>query len=170
MPEFRVINSLRDIEKQQWDVCFPGAVEDYNYLLAIEESALEGFSFRYLTAWNGSVLQSATPMFLTNYSLDTTLQGAGKKLIHGINNALPKLLTLRLACLGSPCTEHGAIGFHPQLDEQEKRALIADLLVCFETMRNHNRAACSVSRIFRSRFNGASANSSKPRDSAPCRE
>ena len=52
MPEFRVINSLRDIEKQQWDVCFPGAVEDYNYLLAIEESALAGFLFRYLTAWN----------------------------------------------------------------------------------------------------------------------
>jgi len=133
MPEFRVINSLQDIDKQQWDACFPDEVENYDYLLAIEESALTGFSFRYLTAWNGSVLQSAIPMFLTNYSLDTTLQGAGKKLIHGINNALPKLLTLRLACLGSPCTEHGAIGFHPQLDEQEKRALIADLLVCFET-------------------------------------
>jgi uncharacterized protein len=133
MPEFRVINSLHDIEKQQWDVCFPGEVENCDYLLAIEESALAGFLFRYVTAWNGGVLQSATPMFLTDYSLDTTLQGAGRKLLRGIKNALPKLLTLKLACLGSPCTEHGAIGFHPRLDEQEKRELIADLLICFET-------------------------------------
>jgi predicted N-acyltransferase len=133
MAEFHVINSLHDIERQQWDVCFPGEVENYDYLLAIEESALEGFSFRYLTAWNGSVLQSASPMFLTDYSLDTTLQGAGKKLLCRIKNALPKLLTLKLACLGSPCTEHSAIGFHPQLDEQDKRELIAGLLTCFES-------------------------------------
>jgi len=133
MAELRVINSLHDIDKQQWDVCFPGEVESYDYLLAIEESALAGFSFRYLTSWNGNLLQSATPMFLTNYTLDTTLQGPGKKLIRGINIALPKLLTLRLACLGSPCTEHGAFGFHPQLGEQEKRALIADLLIGLET-------------------------------------
>jgi len=133
MPEFRVINSLHDIDRRQWDLCFSGEVESYNYLLAIEESALAGFSFRYLTAWNGSVLQSATPMFLTHYSLDTTLQGVGRKLIASIRKAFPKLLTLKLACIGSPCTECGVIGFHPQLDEREKRSQIADLLICFET-------------------------------------
>jgi uncharacterized protein len=133
MAEFRVINSLHDIEKQQWDVCFPGAVEDYNYLLAIEESALAGFSFRYLTAWQGSTLQSGTPMFVTDYSLDTTLQGAGRKLTTRIKNTFPKLLTIKLACLGSPCTEHGAIGFHPRLNEQEKHDLLLEMLAYFET-------------------------------------
>ena len=96
MPEFRVINSLQDIDNQQWDVCFPGEVETYDYLLAIEESALAGFSFRYLTAWNGNTLQAAAPMFLTHYSLDTTLQGMGRKLTTQIKNAFPKLLTLKL--------------------------------------------------------------------------
>jgi len=105
MPEFRVINSLQDIDKQQWDACFPDEVENYDYLLAIEESALTGFSFRYLTAWSGRALQSATPMFLTHYSLDTTLQGFGRTLTSRIKNAFPKLLTLKLACIGSPCTE-----------------------------------------------------------------
>src|SRR6266576_5650197 len=114
MREFRVIDTLHEIDKQHWDVCFPGEVENYDYLLAIEESALAGFSFRYLTAWQGSTLQSGTPMFVTDYGLDTTLQGVGRKLTTRIKNAFPKLLTIKLACLGSPCTEHGAIGFHPR--------------------------------------------------------
>ena len=133
MREFRVIDTLRKIDKPQWDVCFPDEVENYDYLLAIEESALAGFFFRYLTAWHGSVLQSATPLFLADYSLDTTLHRIGRKLTTSIKSAFPKLLTVKLACLGSPCTECGTIGFHPQLDEPEKRALIADMLTCFET-------------------------------------
>jgi len=52
--------------------------KNYDYLLAIEESAIAGFSFRYLTAWRGRILQSAAPLFLNDYSLDTTLQGVGK--------------------------------------------------------------------------------------------
>ncbi len=133
MREFRVIDTLHKIDKAQWDACFPGEVENYDYLLAIEESALVGFSFLYVTAWEGGTLRAAAPMFRSDYSLDTTLQGFGRKLTRSIGNAFPKLLTVKLACLGSPCTECGVIGFHPQLDEQEKRALIDDLLIGFET-------------------------------------
>ena len=136
MREFRVIDTLHEIDKQQWDVCFPGEVENYDYLLAIEESALAGFSFRYLTAWQGNTLQSGTPMFVTDYSLETTLQGFGRTLTSRIKSAFPKLLTLKLACIGSPCTECGVIGFHPQLDEQEKRALIAEILILWNFLRS----------------------------------
>jgi len=129
MPDLRVINSLQDIDKQQWNACFSGEVENYDYLLAIEESALAGFSFRYLTVWSGRALQSATPRFLTHYSLDTTVQEVGRKLTTRIKSAFPKPLTHKLACIGSPCTECGVIGFHPQ----EKRELIAEMLICFET-------------------------------------
>jgi uncharacterized protein len=132
MPEFRVINSLQDIDKQQWDACFPDEVENYDYLLAIEESVLPGFSFRYLTAWNGNTLQAAAPMFLTYYSLDTTLQGVGRTLTSSIKNAFPKLLTLKLACIGSPCTECGVIGFHPRLNEHERLDQLVEMLVYFE--------------------------------------
>src|SRR5882724_2911055 len=133
MPEFRVLDTLHDIDKQQWDTCFPEEVENYDYLLAIEESPIPGFSFRYLTAWRGRILQSAAPLFLNDYSLDTTLQGVGKTLTTRITHAFPKLLTLRLACIGSPCTERGLIGFHPELDEQEQQVLFAEMLVYFET-------------------------------------
>ena len=144
MPEFRVLDTLHEIDKQQWDACFPGEVENYDYLLATEESAIAGFSFRYLTAWKSGVLEAAAPLFLNNYSLGTTLQGVGKKLTSGLKNAFPKLLTLKLACMGSPCTERGLIGFHPKLDEQEKQLLIADMLVYFEiyaAAQEHGRLA-----------------------------
>ena len=133
MVEFRVLGSLHEIDKQQWDVCFAGEVENYDYLLAVEESAITGFSFKYLTAWENRTLRAVTPMFLNNYSLDTTLQGVGKKLVANIKNAFPKLLTLKLACLGSPCTERGGVGFHPHLNEPEKDILFAELLGYFET-------------------------------------
>ncbi len=133
MREFRVLDSLHEIDKQQWDACFPEEVENYDYLLAIEESVIAGFSFRYLSAWKSGVLESAAPLFRSDYSLDTTLQRVGKKLTSGIKNAFPKLLTLKLACIGSPCTERGVIGFYPQLNEQEKQALLADMLVYFDT-------------------------------------
>ena len=61
---------------------FSGEVENYDYLLAIEESALASFSFRYLTVWSGNTLQAAAPMFLTHYSLDTTVQSVGRKTHH----------------------------------------------------------------------------------------
>ena len=58
MPDLPVINSLQDTDKQQWNACFSGKVENYDYLLAIEESALASFSFRYLTVWSGNTLQA----------------------------------------------------------------------------------------------------------------
>ena len=168
MPDLRVINSLQDIDKQQWNACFSGEVKNYDYLLAIEESALAGFSFRYLTVWSGNTLQAATPMFLTHYSLDTTVRGAGRKLTTRIKSAFPKLLTLKLACIGSPCTECGVIGFHPQLNEQEKRALLAEMLICLRRSRNHNRATYSALKIFRRPSNGDSAINFKTQNSVPC--
>lgn len=132
MAEWRVFDSLHDIDSRQWNACFPGEVENYDYLLAVERSALVGFSFRYLTAWSGSVLRCAVPMFLTPYSLDTTLQGIGKKLTSGFKRAFPKLLTLNLACIGSPCTECGQIGFNPRLEEQKRAPLLAAMLAYFE--------------------------------------
>lgn len=132
MREFHVLDTLHEIDKQQWDGCFPDEVESYDYLMAIEESAIAGFSFRYLTVWKSGLLESVAPLFLNDYSLDTTLQGVGKKLTSGIKNAFPKLLTVKLACIGSPCTECGLIGFHPQLDEQVKQLLFAEMLAYFE--------------------------------------
>ncbi len=133
MREFRVLHSLGEIARSEWNRCFPEEVENYDYLLAVEESGLKEFSFRYVTAWQGGELQSAVPLFITDYSLDTTLQGIGRRFTASIKNRFPTLLTLKLACLGSPCTESGTIGFYPRLNDPQRQELFRAMLGYFES-------------------------------------
>ena len=132
MANVKITNSLHDILRDDWNSCFAGEPEAYDYLLAVEDSGIKGFEWRYLTAWDGNILLAAMPAYLNDYALDTTLQGAGKKITGAIRAALPRLLTVKLACLGSPCTEAGIIGFNTQVSEVEKPDLIKLMVTGFE--------------------------------------
>ena len=132
MSEIRIIETLRNIPAESWNACFANEVENYEYLLSIEEAGLKGFSWCYATAWQGSLLLAAMPAFLSDYALDTTLQGTSKKITSAIASAFPNLLKVKLACLGSPCTEAGIIGFHPQLNVAEKEQLSHAMVAGFE--------------------------------------
>lgn len=132
MAERRIYERLEGIDAAQWNVCFAGVAEDYDYLMTVEQADIKGFAWRYVTLWEGKMLVAAMPMFISDYELDTTLQGVGKKITNGIRKALPRLLTLKLACLGSPCTEAGIIGIHPSADAAKKELLLSELLDAFE--------------------------------------
>lgn len=132
MPEIRILETLREIAPQAWNHCFPGEVEDYHYLLATEEAGIQGFSWCYVTAWADGTLLAAIPAFLTDYHLDATLQGTGKKITNAITSAFPTLLTMKLACLGSPCTEKGLLGLHPELAEGDVTELLTRMVQAFE--------------------------------------
>ena len=93
---------------------------------------MQGFSWCYVTAWQGTRLQAAMPAFLTEYSLDTTLDSKAKKITDRIKAFFPRLLTVKLACLGSPHTEYGQIGFHPDVIVEEKPILLSRLVTAFE--------------------------------------
>jgi uncharacterized protein len=111
MAEIKIFESLRSISDESWNACFIGEVENYEYLLAVEKAGINGFSWAYATAWSGDTLLAAMPAFLTDYALDTTLQGVGKKITTSIASAFPNLLKVKLACLGSPCTSRGLLAF-----------------------------------------------------------
>ena len=132
MPEFRMIDSIKSIGQAQWDACFVGDAENYGYLLATEEAGLKGFAWGYVTAWENDRLIAAMPGFFSDYELDTTLQGTGKKITTAIKAKFPNLLKLKLACLGSPCTEGGNVGFHSQVKEADKSELLRKMLIEFE--------------------------------------
>jgi hypothetical protein len=42
-------SSIVEIDEGDWNYCFGDAIENYRYLLAVEKSNLESFSFKYLT-------------------------------------------------------------------------------------------------------------------------
>ena len=132
MPEIRIINTLREISSNRWNACFTGVVENYEYLLAVEEAGIKGFTYAYVTAWEQETLIGAMPAFLTDYALDTTLQGTGKKITSAIASAFPNLLKVKLACLGSPCTEAGIVGFYPHLNDAETTSLLQAMVEAFE--------------------------------------
>lgn len=110
MPDFRVIDSLSAVGRDPWRALFPGAAEDYDYLAAVEAAGLKGFQWRYAVAYEGDRLVAAAPGFTTRYGLETTLTGLGRSIAGGLGRIAPEALTLRLGCLGSPCTETAILG------------------------------------------------------------
>lgn len=133
MPELRVVESLEEIDRSSWDACFPNEIESYDYLLAVERAELGGFRWAYAIALADGKILAAAPGFLTEYALDTTLTGAGKKIVTALRRVAPGALTLRLGCIGSPCTETAGAGFHPDVASSDRSALLGNLLSVFET-------------------------------------
>ncbi|UHS58678.1 GNAT family N-acetyltransferase [Agrobacterium vaccinii] len=128
-----ISKTLHDIEPAAWNLCFPAQVEDYDCLLAIEEAGLVGFEWRYVTLIENEVVVAAMPFFICPYALDTTLEeGSVRRIVRRMRQWSPRLLTMRLACLGSPCTENATIGFHPDVAGSQRPALFSQLLSAFE--------------------------------------
>src|SRR5260221_177339 len=79
----RVAGSIREIGRDAWNACYPGQVEDFDCLLAIEQAGIEGFTWRYVTVLADDRVVAAMPAFLCPYSLDTTLEaGSIRRAIH----------------------------------------------------------------------------------------
>lgn len=139
MLEARVLDSLAQVEREQWTALFPGEVEDYDYLTAVELAGLDGFRWRYVLVSEGERILAAAPAFLTEYPLETTLSGAGRRLADSLRRRFPDALTLRLACIGSPCTEQAQIGLARDLSVSDRDAVVTCLLQAFEAEARRER-------------------------------
>ncbi|WP_173993817.1 GNAT family N-acetyltransferase [Agrobacterium fabrum] len=129
----RISKTILDIDPAAWNICFPGHVEDYDCLLAIEEAGLTGFEWRYITLVENGRILAAMSFFICPYMLDTTLEdGLVRRTVRRMRQRFPRFLTLRLACLGSPCTESASIGFHPDVGVSQRVVLFGALLNAFE--------------------------------------
>ena len=142
MIAFRVASSITEIDRDPWNACFPGKLEDYDYLLAVEQAGLAGFDWRYVVVEEYGKIVAATPGFLTAYALDSTLTGAQKTIMRWLRAAFPKMLTPRLACLGSPCTETGGVGIAREGLGLNRMSLLAGMVQAFEV--HADREGCAL--------------------------
>lgn len=130
---FEVHADLGSIDREQWDACFPGEAEGYDYLLAVERAGIPGFDFRYVVGRAGGRIVAAMPSFLVRYGLETTLDNRRfRDAVMRVRRLWPSCLMLPLACLGSPCTETGHPGFHPQVPAMRRSDLFGSLISAFE--------------------------------------
>jgi predicted N-acyltransferase len=132
MFDTRVLTTLDDLPRGQWDTLFGGALEGFDYLRAVEGAGLEGFAWRYVLVHRGGRLVGAMPAFVTDYRLETTFEGPGRRIAERMRRLAPGIMTPKLACLGSPCAETATVGFASDLPTQDRPTVLAALIRAFE--------------------------------------
>jgi predicted N-acyltransferase len=145
MFETRILTTLDDLPRGQWDALFGGALEGFDYLRAIEGAGLAGFAWRYVLAHRGGRLVGAIPAFITDYRLETTFEGPGRRIAEQVRRLAPGVMTPKLACLGSPCAETATAGFAPDLPDHDRPAVLAALIRAFED--EAARAGCVLTGV-----------------------
>lgn len=140
MTEAFALDSIEAIEPSEWNLLFPGELEDWSYLRAIEHAALPGFRIIYFGLREGARLLAAAPGFFTDYQLDTTVQGALKHVTAAVARALPRLLRIPMLALGSPVTEHCLLGFDPDSNTTQREHWLEAMLAKMESVAAEKRA------------------------------
>lgn len=138
--EVRVASTIEAFGRDEWNRLFPGELEDYSYYLAVEKSALPDFEWLYFAVRVNDELRAAVPAFITHYELDTTLQGALRRVSETISRIFPRLLRQRMLSLGSPVSESCHLGFAPGCTRAEKHYLLGVLLRRVDEVANARRA------------------------------
>lgn len=134
-----VSESITAFASDDWNRCFPGAIEDWDYLRAVEDSGMPGFTWRYFAVVEGTNVLAVAPAFLTSYRLDTTAQGMVKRLAECFARRFPNVLALPLLSLGSPVTETCPLGFAPEVTDDDKPAVLAMLIERLTTFAREQR-------------------------------
>lgn len=134
-----IVPTIRAVGREAWNACYPDALENYDYLLAVEEVGIPGFTWNYALVRQGNRVLACMPAFLTDFSPLTTLDdGILKNLVLAIQRRFPGFLSFRFACLGSPVVESGAVGFHPAVPEAHKPGMLRLLLGYFERKKQQD--------------------------------
>ena len=106
----RVVNSLTQIDKNDWYSIFPVIPENYNFFKTIEETLGDQFTPSYITIYEKQAIVCLAPCFMIDYSLDTTVEGILKKFMQWLQKKKTKLFAIKVLVCGCPMAER-KIGF-----------------------------------------------------------
>ncbi len=106
---FSADNKLDEIAA--WQALLPNSLEAYAYHLAFAQAKIEGFKTGYVTVFEAEKIVLIAPVFVMDYALDSTVLGKLKAFTTKLRSLFPKLMTLRLLCVGSAVTDSAQIGF-----------------------------------------------------------
>ena len=127
-----VHRTIRGISQTDWDSCFPEDPEGWAFHRAVEDSELVAFSWAYFAVHEHDRVVAVVPAFVTDYRLDTTIQGPWRTALQPLLRRLKRPLTLRLLCLGSPLADKCHLGFAPDFPAVRRREVVGRLLACVD--------------------------------------
>lgn len=128
MTTTQAFSTIQAIERSAWNDCFPSVLEDWDYYVAVENAAIDDFQWRYLAVFEDGQLLAVAPAFMTQYRLDTTVSGIGKRFTQRLQRLWPGALRLGLYALGSPVAEQCHAGIASHVPASRRGALLAQLL------------------------------------------
>lgn len=131
--------SIDAFAPMEWNRLFPHELEDHAYLRAVERAGLPGFRYVYFTVRDGDRLLAAVPAFVTDYRLDTTVQGGLRRVTGSLAKIFPRLLRIPMLSLGSPVTERCRIGFSPAAMPEQRAACLDAILAHMEVVATKDR-------------------------------
>jgi predicted N-acyltransferase len=139
MTETTAHQSIDAFAPDAWNRLFPHELEDHAYLRAIERSGLAGFRYLYFAVRDGDRLLAAVPAFVTDYRLDTTVQGGLRRVTETLAKVFPRLLRIPMLSLGSPVTERCRVGFTPGSTPEEHAAWLDAILAHMDSVAGQEK-------------------------------
>ena len=137
--DIAVAESVDTFGSDAWNRLFPDELEDWSYYRAVERAGLTDFTWLYFAVKRAGELRAVVPAFVTDYRLDTTLQGPLRRVTDAIARWFPRLLRVRMLSLGSPVSEVCHLGFAADADMAERERLLDALLRAVETYSQQHR-------------------------------
>ena len=75
----QAFSTIRAIQRSAWNDCFPGALEDWDFYVAVENAAIDDFKWRYLAVYEDETLVAVASAVITHDRRDTTVSVAVKR-------------------------------------------------------------------------------------------
>jgi hypothetical protein len=116
-----ILDGIDAISEYEWNRCLPDEIESWRYYRAVEHAGLEGFSLHYLCLHEQGQTRAFAPFFVSRYRLDTSGSGIAMQWLKKISARWPDLLSLPMACMGSPVSEICHVGYAPELTPEQRR-------------------------------------------------
>lgn len=105
----KVTNRISDIPADDWNGVYPDVIEGYQFFRTLDELNLEQFRFYYMVVYSGKKAVAATPCFLMDYPLDSSVDGPVRRITNRIKKVMPRFFSLKAFICGMPMGQ-GRIG------------------------------------------------------------
>ncbi|MFA4888622.1 MAG: GNAT family N-acetyltransferase [Candidatus Omnitrophota bacterium] len=148
MPEItcQIINSVREIKKEDWEQLFGEIPEGYGFYQSLEQAKLEEFSFYYLLLYQQGQIVLIAPLFIADFDLAIATAGLSRRWILAIRRLIPRFLIFRTLFCGTPFGEHADLG--AKKDSFKQRILALKLANATEEFSRQQKASLVIFKDF----------------------